>query len=244
MRERLHRFEVAHHLFDKRRLLPARLRLLFEKGIGVRRDVFGDKQGQGSDDDHDQRDLPAHRKHESQRPRDREHPRKELREAHQKPVGKLFGVRDDAAHRVPVRVGIDIGQGEAGDLPEGVLPDGAHHFIGDAVVADAHQPLRHRRHRDGDADEDENSAEPREIDVAGADDAVHRVPHEHGHVQRESDGHRRQQQGEDEGQGVSLHIAEHPLHRPLGQALARFLFRDLSLFHDAASSPSSLYCES
>lgn len=133
---------------------------------------FCDKQGQGSDEHDHERDLPARDEHERKRSRNRQHAGKELREAHQQAVRKLFGVRDDAAYGVPVRMGIDIGKGEPGELSERVLAQALHHFKGDAVVADAHQPLRDGSDRHGDADFDENAPKGGKIHLSRIDDAV------------------------------------------------------------------------
>ena len=249
MGKRLHRFQIGNDLFCKRGLFAARFRLLFEKSIGVGGDIFRDEQGQGRDEHHHQRDLPAERQHEGEGAENGHDARKKLRKAHQKPVGELVGVRDDAAHRIAVGMGIEIFEGEPRDLGKSVRANVLYHLEGDLVVEYAHQPLRDGGDRHRSADFEKDDFQGGKIHLPFIHNTVYGVPDENGHVQRESHRDDRQNQSQRKGKGIFSDVAQHLFQRALAHfrlRLRRLFFAFFLAVHARASfsSSSALYCES
>ena len=229
MRVRLDDLEVAHHLIDESRLLGARLRLQLEHGIGVRGDEFRREQGNGRDAEDDERDLKAEHEHDDERAEDGTDARKQLRKPEQKSVRKLLRIRDDDAGDLPVRARIDVTQRQYLDFAECVAADIRQNVIGDLVVAQAHQPLRERRHGDAAADDEEEVAETGEIDLPRPEDAVDGKADEKRDRERQKDGDEREEDGAEEVPRVRPEIAENAFER-------------LCPFHRVHAS-SSLNCE-
>ena len=110
-------------------------------------------------------------------------------------------------------VRVDIGERQLVEPAKRIAPDVAHDAEGHAVVAHAHDPLRQRRHAHANADGQRNPRHARKVDLARADDPVHRLAGEDGHVQRQRDGHGRQQQRQDEQWQIVPEIAQHAAQR-------------------------------
>ena len=206
---------MGHHLVDERGLLAARTGLQREHLERAAGDKGRRQPAQRRDDHHRRRDDGIDRKHEKQGAHDGQNAREQLREAHQQAVGELVHIRDDAADHVARGLPVQIGQGQALDMGKGVMADVPHGAVGQAVIAQAHQPLGQGRQGYQRQDAGQNGPQRRKIHRAGSQQQIHRVAGENGHIQRAGHGDDAQRQRGHKVSAVTPHIAQHAPKRVL-----------------------------
>ena len=62
----------------------------------------------------------------------------------QMPVGELLGIGDYTAYNVAVGVSVRKGYGKSLQMRKGAVSELTHRIVGNAVVYDRHQPVKHR----------------------------------------------------------------------------------------------------
>ena len=195
VRESLHDALAAQLLVDQRGLLPARLGLQLEHGIGMPRDELCHQQRKRRQQHDDQRDLPADRKHEAERAHNGQNAGKQLREAHEQAVCELVDIGDHAAERVAGGVAVQICKRQPLQVGKRLTAHVARHAEADAVVDGRHDPLQNCRQTGKHGDSDRQRTDGSKIDLSGADDLVDRVADQNGDIERARCAGRGQQQG-------------------------------------------------
>ncbi len=139
--ERLHDLLPLDHLVDQRSLLAAHLALALEVAVAALCKKAGDYKAQRGDADHHQRDGNILPEHEQQGAKDGQKAGEQLGKAHQQTIGKGVHVCDHPAHDITGGVAVQIGQRQRLDLAQRFVAQIMTDREGDAVVADAQQPL-------------------------------------------------------------------------------------------------------
>ena len=189
---------MRDHLVNEGGLLAARAGLQSEHLERAPGDEGGHHQAQRRDHHHRRRDDGIDREHEKQGAHDGlaaacwahdgQNACEQLRKAHQQAVRELVHIRDDAADNIARGLLVQIGQGQALDMSEGVSADVAHGAVGQAVIAQAHQPLGQSRQGHQRQNAGQDGPQRREIDRAGPQQQIHRIAGENGHIQRAGHG--------------------------------------------------------
>ena len=245
----LHGLKPRDRLLGEGGLFPPRLRLFLKECVGVRRNILRHEEGKRGDEHDDQRDFPICRQHKRKRAENGQNPRKELRKSHQKSVGELIGVRDNAADRLPVGMGIEVLERQDGNFRKGVRADIPQDVIGDAIVERAHAPLCDGGNPHRSADFEKYKLERGKIHFSRLYDTIHGVADENGNVERKAHRHDCQKQGCRKGKGVFPDVAEHLFHGALAHLrLSRRNARGarrgniFALHASALLSPPSFLC--
>ena len=213
VRERLYDAHAAQLLVDKGGLFAAGLRLQLEHGIRPRGDELRHQQRQGCQQHHDQRDLPADGQHESERARDGQNAGEQLCEAHEKTVGELVDVGNDAAERIARGMAVKVRERQPLQMRERLSPQIARDGKAHAVVDRGHDPLRQRRQRREDGDTHADGADRGKIDLSRADDPVDRAANEDRDIERARDAGRSQHERRDQKRQILPEAFEHARER-------------------------------
>ena len=196
--ERLHDLLTADKLVYERSLFAPGLGLHIKHSVGVLGDKIGAEQRQRRNNHDDKRDRQINAQHERKRAEDGHDPCKEVREAKQQPISKLFDVGDDPAHYIARGVGVKIGERKPLDMVKRLVTDVVNDAVGHAVAAKAQKPLRKRSDADAYGYLYKNQKDTVKVHIACADDAVYRLPDEQGSEQRANDREHGQNNGKDE----------------------------------------------
>ena len=212
MAEGLHDLLALDHLVDEGGLLAADGALALEVAIAALGEEAGHHEAQGGDADHHQRDGHVLLQHEQQGAEDGQHAREQLGEAHQQAVGEGIHVGHHPAHDVAGGVAVEVGEGQGLDLPHGGVSQVAADREGDAVVADAQQPLRKGGGHGHSHDLIHDAQHAREVHVPLAQHHIDGVAAEDGDIQLGRDAHRRHDEAAPHKKSVGLYLLEHPGH--------------------------------
>ena len=140
--EGLHDLLAFDHLIDQSGLLTAHGALPLKILVAALGQEAGHHQAQRGDADDHQRDRNILPQHEQQGAEDGQQAGEQLGEAHQQAIGEGVHIGDHPADDVAGGVAVEVGEGEGLDLPQGGIAQVAADGEGDAIVADAQQPLR------------------------------------------------------------------------------------------------------
>ena len=210
--EGLHDLLPLYHLVDKGSLLAAHGALALEILVAALCEKAGHHEAQGGDADHHQRDGDILLQHEEQGAEDGQHTREQLGEAHQQAVREGIHIGHHPAHDVAGWMAVEVREGKGLDLPHGGVAQVTADCEGDAVVADAQQPLRKggdNRHHDDLVDDAQHA---REVHGTFAQHHVDGTAAEDGDIQLGRHAHSGHDEAAHHEEAVGLDFLQHPGH--------------------------------
>ena len=208
MAEGLHHLLALDHLVDQRGLLAAHGALALEVTIAALGKEACHHEAQRGDAHHHQRDGHVLPQHEQQGAEDGQHAREQLGEAHQQAVGEGIHVGHHPAHDVAGWMAIEVREGKGLDLPHGGVAQVTADCEGDAVVADAQQPLRKGGGHGHSHDLIHDAQHAREVHAPLAQHHINGAAAEDGDIQLCTHAHGSNDQAAHHKQGIRFDLAQ------------------------------------
>ena len=210
--EGLHDLLTLYHLVDKGSLLAAHGALALEILVAALCEKAGHHKAQRGDADHHQRDRDILLQHEEQGAEDGQHTREQLGEAHQQAVREGIHIGHHPAHDVAGWMAVEVREGKGLNLPHGGVAQVTADCEGDAVVADAQQPLRKGGDNSHHDDLVDDAQHAREVHGTFAQHHVDGTAAEDGDIQLGRHAHSGHNEAAHHEEAVGLDFLQHPGH--------------------------------
>ena len=199
---------IADNLIDICRLFSANFGLCGEKIMCTARNEACHKEGKGRNQNNHERDLPVDNEHKSKRSDDGNESRKELREAHQKTVGELVGVRNDTADDIAMRVRIAVRNRELLQFTESGTSEIAYDTEGNLIIDNTLNPLDQRGKNRGDRYFDQDIHDDIHVNLARLNDMVNGFTYGNRNIECQKNCESGAKKGEEKSRVIRSHIRQ------------------------------------